>query len=552
MITTNTNFDAKHNVDYKTPLYLVHFDSEGVDYCNHVPASPDNTCKKYLISISGLSQQDVPEEGQSTIDGVTIELLDKNNEITALWATDTNSYFHRRKTTIKAGYMGMAEADMLTILPAGYITGMRYSNTGGSWVLQITDPRKYFDRKIFRGSEDTAITLSGNPLTIFLSILLSSGTPGTNHAFYDQYAEGVGLDLTSDEINISQIETLRETWYPGSSHYMAFTIDGRETAMSWFRKEIFKPLNLRPGVDGNGKIILRKFQPPLVTSAETQSFNKDNIIGLPQYDANLSETINEVQFDYDHDGSDYLSSDFFIDTTSLANRGPGKKQLKIQSKGLHTSFAGRSFPGGNISKVVEARANSIFARYADPPVKIVCECLFSRWLSEAGDIVEFTHEDLPNLTAGTLGYSNTRMEILSRRIDWIRGRVFVTLLDTGFDKGVYGVISPTMTVTAGTDGQHFTVSAADAAKFSGYASPVIEIYDSGMRHRGGSAAAITSISTSSGSIVCGSLGVTPAAGDKAVFANYDDCTSTQQLYGFIADSSDHLGSSDSSAILISP
>jgi len=37
MLSTNTNFDAKHGVDYKTPMYTVHFDGETIDYCNHIP-----------------------------------------------------------------------------------------------------------------------------------------------------------------------------------------------------------------------------------------------------------------------------------------------------------------------------------------------------------------------------------------------------------------------------------------------------------------------------------------------------------------------------------
>jgi len=37
MLSTNANFDAKHDVDYKTPMYSIHFDGELTDYCNHLP-----------------------------------------------------------------------------------------------------------------------------------------------------------------------------------------------------------------------------------------------------------------------------------------------------------------------------------------------------------------------------------------------------------------------------------------------------------------------------------------------------------------------------------
>jgi len=549
MITTNTNFDAKHNVDYKTPLYLIHFDGETTDYCNHKCTSPDNTLKRYLKSIKGLAQQDVPEEGQSTIEGVTIELVDYDQAITALIATDTTSYFQRRKVTVKAGYAGMAESDLISILPAGYVTGLKYNRQGGSWVFEITDPRKVWDRNIFRGAEDSTVTLSGNPIDIFLGILMSSGTPGTNHAFHDRYADGVGLDLDTTRVNVTAIEAVRDDWFPGSSHYMEFTVDDRETAGSWFKKEIFKPLNLRPGIDGTGKIVLRRFAPPLATSDETQTFTKDNIIGHPSFNANLGGLINEVKFSYDHDGSDYQTIDYHVDASSMTNRGPGKKQIEIESKGLHSSISARSIPVAQITDIVAGRARAIFARYAKPPVQIDCECFFDQWLSEAGDIVELTHEDLPDMEAGTLGYTNRRMEILNRRVDWIKGRVNVTLLDTGFDQGTYAVISPTMTVTAGTDGENFTVSTADAAKYANLTAPEVVLYDSKMRARAAHVTLLT-VNTSTGACTCDALGVTPAAGDVIAFANYDDATTEQQLFGYIADSSNDLGTANDDAHLI--
>jgi len=114
MLTTNTNFDTKHALDQKAPMYLVHFDGETIDYCNRTPTSPDNKIKEYLVNISGLGQKVEPEEGGASIGGLTIEILDYGDEITRMLATDSY-FFHRKKTTVKAGYAGMAEADMLTV-----------------------------------------------------------------------------------------------------------------------------------------------------------------------------------------------------------------------------------------------------------------------------------------------------------------------------------------------------------------------------------------------------------------------------------------------------
>jgi hypothetical protein len=64
--------------------------------------------KRYLVGIKGLGQTVKPEMGQATISGVTITLLDKNAEITALIASDTYN-MHRKKVTVRAGYKGMVE-----------------------------------------------------------------------------------------------------------------------------------------------------------------------------------------------------------------------------------------------------------------------------------------------------------------------------------------------------------------------------------------------------------------------------------------------------------
>ncbi len=166
MRETNANFDTPHALDYKTPMYLLHFDGESTDFCNHKPGSPDNSLKQYLQHIAGGSQRVTPEEGRSSIGGITVTLQNHNDEITALLATDTY-FFHRKKTTIKAGYLGMDEADMLTVL-TGWVTGLKMTKDLLGYSFIITDPIKWMQRKIFRGAEDSSVSLSGNPINILL------------------------------------------------------------------------------------------------------------------------------------------------------------------------------------------------------------------------------------------------------------------------------------------------------------------------------------------------------------------------------------------------
>lgn len=142
MLATNSAFDHKNELSHKWPIYIIEFDGETFYYTTQVPTgyglaedsgkitledaglgsmllegigASESSYRKYLMNISGLSQRVVPEEGQASVGGITFELLDYNGNITTMLASDSY-FFHRKKTTIKAGYSGMLETDFLSIM----------------------------------------------------------------------------------------------------------------------------------------------------------------------------------------------------------------------------------------------------------------------------------------------------------------------------------------------------------------------------------------------------------------------------------------------------
>jgi len=141
--------------------------------------------------------------------------------------------------------------------------------------------------------------------------------------------------------------------------------------------------------------------------------------------------------------------------------------------------------------------------------------------------------------------------VIKKNVDWRRGTVSFDLLNTGFAKGTYSVISPTMTVVSAADGENFVVSAADAAKYANFTTPEVQLCDSKMRQKV-AAKTLLSVNTTTGACTCDAWGVTPAAGDFVLFPDYDDATTEQKLYGYIADASDNLGTADDDAHLIIP
>ncbi len=165
----------------------------------------------------------------------------------------------------------------------------------------------------------------------------------------------------------------------------------------------------------------------------------------------MPEMVNEVFFDYDHDGTDFQTKSYNQDSDSLTNRGQAKKAITIESKGLHSSVSGVSL-NMYADDVAARRAKSIFQRYATPPLKFRFNTLFYQWLSEFGDVVPFTHSKMPDIVAGSRGFASERMEVIQKGVNWRDGEVKFELLDTGFAKGIYQQISPTMAITAQLSG----------------------------------------------------------------------------------------------------
>ncbi len=677
VLPSNTNFDTKHALSAKTPLYLIHFEDEAVDYCNHIPGSPDNTCKQYLASISGLSQGITPEEGRGSISGVNVSILDYDNEITTLLATDTY-FFHRRKTTVKAGYLGMDEADLLTIF-TGWVTGLDMDSDLLVYQFNITDPQKWMQRKIFRGAEDSSVVISGNPINILMEVLTSTGnavklehfnagtdpalftwtditdtypstsivrcafTDGTsqidfNHADvegldyryvcfkmrsidlyqgnfvikityaidgghgyditnyrkevtmdktgrwqtyivdmwdltaggsdwkdetitsirlqftnngevfefdyicvgsgpYDTLASGNGLGIDVEHIDLAGLEDVRDNWYPGDSHFMQFVISERIKAKDWFEKEFFKVLNCYPVIDGQGHFSIKPFRPPLAALETLRTITDDHIIGFPGWSANLKALVNEVEVHYDWNPTteEFDTQVFYVDGTSVNNRGPGKKPIEIKSKGLVSSRSTGSL-AVRAADITEQRKTKIFGRFSTPPISVKVKTFFSRYLSEAGDLIELTNPHIPDIKNGNRGLTSVRMEIIKRTVNWKRGIVTFDLLDTGFDKSTYMVISPSMTVVSGSSATVFTVSGPDAERFSeGWH---IDVFDVGMR--GKKANTVITDITGTQITVSPTIGSTPQAGWICTFAAGDNCTTAQQKYWFLETSNAHL------------
>ena len=550
MQTPSTEYMTYNAAARKKPAYLMHITGESIDYVTTTRiGSHAGTLKAYMQRPRGNTQSITPENGTSTIGQVTVSLLDKDGEITTLLGAHATN-LHRAQTTLKAGYKGLNESGMLEAF-TGWVTDIKLWKDGLGYDITITDTMRRFQRKLFRGAEDTAVGIEGNPMNILLQCLLSTGD-GTNGP-YDWYPEEWGLGIDRDMVRVSNIEYIRDTWLRGIK--FAFDISERMTAKTFFEKEIFAVCNCYPIIRGDGTFDVIKYHEPLPVALSTQAFDETVIKGLPSWDQNLSGMINEVEFHIGWDSGEYAGQYYYEQTDSIAGRGAGTKPLKIESKGLPNTQGARDF--------IERRANTVFQRYAVPPPKLTLKTFYSRHLSDVGDIVAVTHSKLPDINSGTRGITNHYMEIIDRSPNWEKGECDFTLLATDWKGERYICLAPNMTVVSGIDTTSFYVTVEDAAKYA--VGWHIDLCDA-LRRVKASNLEITEI-VSHGMVtpedtadvefddtadvefesgagykvtVGSSIGATPAAGWIVQFAEDDYLTAAQQLYWIIKTSGSHL------------
>lgn len=552
MQSPSAEYLTKNAASSKKPAYLLHLDGESIDYVTTTRiGAHTGTLKNYMKQPRGNTQSITPEYGKSSIGKVTVPLLDADGEIIALIGSH-NTNLHRVKAVVKGGYRGLNESGMLKIF-TGWITDIKLWKDGLGYDLIITDTMRRFQRKLFRGAEETAVTLEGNPMNILLRCLLSTGD-GTNGS-YDWYPEEWGLGIDRDMVRVSNIEYIRDTWLRGIS--FSFDIRERLTAKNFFEEQIFAACNCYPIIRGDGTFDIIKYHEPLPVALSTQAFDETVIIGMPSWDQNLSGMINECEFHigYDAAAGKYAAKYFYEETDSIADRGAGKKPLKIRSKGLPNNQTEQDF--------IERRANTVFQRYAEPPPKLKLKTFYSRHLSDVGDIVPVTHSKLPNLDTGERGITNHYMEIIDRSPNWQKGECQFTLLATDWKGERYICLAPNMNVVSGINTTSFYVTTEDAAKYE--VGWHIDLCDS-LRRIKASNLEITEI-VSHGMVtledttdvefddtadvefesgagykitVGSSIGATPEADWIVQFAEDDYLTEAQQLYWIIKTSDSHL------------
>ena len=519
------------------------------EFCTYQPAEDTFDLKAprkpYISYISGGGYSISPDEGSASSATIKIEMQDKDNEVTDMIHNATGR-LQKKCCIVKAGYVGLKESEMLTIF-TGEVTDYSY-NKEGVWAFSVSDTIRALNKYLFRGAGDydpdpnidKSYVIEGNPINLILQLLISEDGDGTR-GIYDRLPSGYGLGLSPSLIDIGRFEEIRNIFYPGTSVKFKFIMDGRQKATDFLSEQFFKPLNMYPIILGDGRFSARIYR-PVLPPYSAQTLTEDEIIDIPEYQGNLTDLINEVQFSYDNDpeSGDFMSIDVFSDAVSINERGVGDRTLEIECQGLDSNFT-------DADDFLIRSANRIFERYSNPPIKLSITTFYKNALVEAGDILSVSNKFLPNLATGLFDFEFIQMEVIKRTVDWKRGSVRLDLLQTGYEQENYAGISPILEVASDVAADSFV--AVDVNDYvAGFKvtvwRPHLDVDTSGIKDlysikKIEDDIEIISVNTSTNEVTTDSLATgTYQVGDIVTFNDTADLTDYQKAWGYITATGD--------------
>lgn len=169
-----------------------------------------------------------------------------------------------QRVQLYAGYAAIDEADYMSFVKME-VVARRMASDGLTVQVQATDIQRALRRRVFLGAtQDDPVVLTGNPLTLALQVLMSTGA-GTNGT-YDVLDESDGLAIPQALVDVAGIETLRDAHFPSDSYEFSITepADGK----GWLEAEILKTLNCYPIVLQDGDLSIRRYEPAALTAAD--------------------------------------------------------------------------------------------------------------------------------------------------------------------------------------------------------------------------------------------------------------------------------------------
>jgi hypothetical protein len=427
--------------------------------------------------------------------------------------------------------------------------------------------------------------IAGNhPLEVALQIMMSTGT-GVNGT-YDTLPAAWGCALTEDDVDVSSIEALRDRT---SRWKLATIIFEAQDAREFILRECLRPFGyfFRPSLDGRVAFgLIENGSPddfsdaPHITADDLAVDEKGQLVQLDGPVSLIDQVVKGVSWLDSpalQDGKLVPVEPFiYIFPTAVLrpNEYPNARIVEVVSLGLHGQRLQRQTAG---SSATSARLPSSFpvegaeglaaqaelvARYQTyfqkPPAILTVALKITRLLDDngaalnVGAYVLVTLPNIPNFFTGTRGLSLAVHQVVGRRWDISRSCVVLDLARTGIESIRTRFIAPAADITAWA-GPVLTVAANSYSPTGAHDTDAFTVGDKVRVYtadRGTRSGVVTITAKTSTTVTLSGTpsGHTPANGDVLEFADYDECTATQQeKTAFMADNAETLGSLNAQA-----
>ncbi len=260
-------------------------------------------------------------------------------------------------------------------------------------------------------------TVTGNALTIFLKLLVSGGGGGT----YDVLKSGLGID--QNLIDISGVETLRDTLYSSDSD-LDLEFSNIDSALKFIETEILQFFNLRLTYSDDAKLTLVVLD-KAIFSPIVDSITEDSIVGYPKWSVDDTKIVNRIKisWDYDEPTNVFRRYEEFTDAASIAAYG-ARNPLTFSFRGVKTALGGDD----QVADFVRV----LFARLSTPVAEVQLKTHIDKSTKNIGAKVYIESTKIPS-TDGGLTFA-ADMEQTKRAIDFERGEVSQTFSFTSFTK----------------------------------------------------------------------------------------------------------------------
>ncbi len=462
---------------------------------------PQGPTSAYMLIPSGAGAQITPAQGTSSLANTNIDIVDYNGQVTELMRTYQMA---NRKITLKQGFVGMPEADYLTVAE-GLVQDYQLQNDNMVWRFTLTTLMSQEQNNIFDafctlvqnvGLTDTTIYVDSTSefpyatngcCYLFLGSEAISYT-GTTPGSFTGCARGqlgttpqtgsigdqpVNLIVLQGQPLTLALEILTSTGSGANGPFdilpacaglaipyqqvdiqsfltqqtqwvpglqLRFEESASVVGKDFLEQQIFTAANCYPLIENNGQIGVHVYG-PVMPQSEVPLVTDDDLAGVPTWSGSLLGRYFFNQVDIEYDYNFITGND---DSQALFEDATSQQAFGKVVTWQDGAVELRGFRT-NVTGLeqIQAWAQRILQRFGSGQAPVSAEMMFSECLLSPGDIVPITTKYLPDLTTGTKGVVAHLYELIEIQPDYKKGTQKLTLLDTGYTYGArYCAISP--------------------------------------------------------------------------------------------------------------